>query len=482
MMTLSPSNRTPADRITRLAVFVGLCVIGLAHGCSKDDAAPVPAVSKPPPILLIAADGLEWDVMLPMLHEGRLPEMGKLIQRGCYGLLESFEPTMSPIIWTSVATGKSLDKHGIRHFVKRSQPGGPMELYSNRDRKTKAIWNIAGDFQKRVAVIGWWMTFPVEPVNGVMVAQTNTADPFELAKGGQIWKGRLMSDVPGQVYPPQRQDEIMKLLAEVEASLPELIEHIFGRFPHPQSRLEQRLWDNCLWSFRADATYLRIANVLLDDPEPYDLLAVYLGGPDVAGHRFWRYWQPELYENEPAPEQVANFGQVIEDYYVYVDQAIGELVAKLGPDVRVVVVSDHGMTPVRRWARFDPDDPPNMVVSAHHFDAPPGVIIAAGPDIRRIGIARPPAELQRSDLTTPASVMDITPTLLFLMNLPVGQDMQGCIAADLITPEFLADHPAKTVPTHDTETWIKSHQALTGKDLGHDERLEQLRSLGYIDD
>ncbi|MBH04869.1 MAG: hypothetical protein CMJ20_00960 [Phycisphaeraceae bacterium] len=452
---------------------MGLVLLVWAVGCQKDTA------PSPPPVLLVSIDGLEWDVMLPLLRDGKMSNTAKLMERGNYGLLETFEPTLSPVIWTSIATGKNPGKHGISNFAKH-QPGKPAQLFSNSDRKTKAIWNIASDYGKRVAICGWWMTFPVEPVNGVMVAQTNTIQQIHIAKGENIWKGQLIEGIPGQVYPYHRQNEMMNILWEVERSLSELTGQIFGQFSHPLSMLGERLWNNCLWCFRADATYLRITETLLDDPEPYNLTAVYFSGPDVVGHRFWRYMQPDLYDHKPTPEQVENFGMVIENYYRYMDQAIGALVARMGDQARILIVSDHGMQPINQLARFDPDDPPNDVNSAHHRNAPPGVIIAAGPGFRESNGSLSIAKLKRADLVTTATVMDITPTLLALMKLPIGEDMDGQVADNLLDPDQLHVGQRQIVGTHDTPQWVETHQALVAEDPGQDERLEQLRSLGYI--
>ena len=224
-----------------------------------------------------------------------------------------------------------------------------------------------------------------------------------------------------------------------------------------------------------------MAEALLNEPEPFDLLAVYFGGSDVVGHRFWRYMQPDLYDHPPSPEQVANFREVIQDYYAYLDGIVGRLVEQAGPHARVFVVSDHGMKPINTQARFDPDDPPADVNSAHHKAAEPGIIIAAGPDIRRMPTRIPPAVLLLSDLRLLAGVLDIAPTLLALMDIPVGQDMTGQVRTSLLEPSYAGEHPVQTVPTHDTEAWLQAHQALPGEVPDQDERLEQLRSLGYIE-
>ena len=100
-----------------------------------------------------------------------MPTIAGLIERGAPGLLETTRPTFSPIIWTSIATGKGAAQHGIRGFVRRQRGGQPRRLYNNYDRKTKAFWNILSDYGRSVAVLGWWLTYPVEPVNGLLVWQ-----------------------------------------------------------------------------------------------------------------------------------------------------------------------------------------------------------------------------------------------------------------------------------------------------------------------
>jgi predicted AlkP superfamily phosphohydrolase/phosphomutase len=122
------------------------------------------------PIFLFGVNGLEWNVMLPMIREGDLPVLARLMEAGTYGELETMSPTLSPVIWTSVVTGKLPHKHGILHFVAGNLQSGDYRLLSNRDRKTKAIWNIFSDFERTVHSFGWWMTFPAEPVSGSMVA------------------------------------------------------------------------------------------------------------------------------------------------------------------------------------------------------------------------------------------------------------------------------------------------------------------------
>jgi len=113
----------------------------------------------------------------------------RLDAAGVFGELETFIPTWSPAIWTSIVTGKVPSKHGITAFVHSPDEKGVRRLYTNRDRRSKAIWNILTDSGRSVATVGWWMTFPVEEINGVMVAQVNTSTPDAQPAGEGVWKG-----------------------------------------------------------------------------------------------------------------------------------------------------------------------------------------------------------------------------------------------------------------------------------------------------
>lgn len=431
------------------------------------------------PILLIGVDGIDWDLALPLIAEGRMPTLERLMDQGRYGFLETLTPTVSPVIWTTVATGMPKSSHGINGFADTRRPQRTA-LYDNSSRRAAALWNILTDFEKRVCVVGWWITYPAEQVNGVMVAQTNTLDQFDTRGGNVTWKGTLRPGVPGQVYPPELESDLMQILGEVETDLPRLTDDIFGRFSHPLSRLGQRLWSNCQWSFRADQTYSRIAGQLIGGEEPFDLTMVYFGGADVAGHRFFRYMNPELYDYPPTADQVTNFGGVINSYYTWLDGEIGRLIDLYPEEPTVIVVSDHGMVPVNRNRRFDPDDPPADVNSAHHPNGVPGIFITAGPFIEPLQNAVSPASLQPDDLDSAGSVYDIAPTILAMLRLPLGRDMEGRVLGELFTEAFQIDRQPRQKRTHTTEEFLLSRRSLTRKNPGEHTRIEQLQSLGYL--
>ena len=188
------------------------------------------------------------------------------------------------------------------------------------------------------------------------------------------------------------------------------------------------MWDQSRWSFRADAVYASVAQRLASSKEPFDLLAVYIGGTDVASHRFWRYAHPEDFFSPPPAQEIADFGHVIDDYYIHLDRVIAALLAASPAGTSVVIASDHGFHTVNPRGTFSVDDAPDQWNSGNHLDAPSGVFIAAGPGFVDAtpgdSLALPFA---RSSLHDVGDVYDVLPTLLALKDIPVAQDFDGTV-------------------------------------------------------
>jgi predicted AlkP superfamily pyrophosphatase or phosphodiesterase len=432
--------------------------------------------TRPVSIVLVGMDGLEWNVMRPLLREGRLPNFAKLIERGVAGKLETLEPTVSPTIWTTVATGTDREAHGILGFVdKTGEMQAEGRLYTNLDRKTKAFWNILSDYNRSVAVVGWWLTYPVEPVNGIMVAQTNTTRRDEITQGDKIWKGTLYADKQDQVWPPAMQSEILGFVDDVERDLPELVRSVLGAMPAEAGPVPRRLLEKCRWAFRADEIYRRVGLRLLRDAKELGLFSIYFGIPDVMGHRFWRYAEPERYDVPPTAAEVEMFGDYIARAYVHVDGVLGELV-NAAPGADIIVVSDHGMQDVNVHGTFADDLAVRQLRSGGHPGAPPGVFIAAGPSFTH-------QSTSLDELPTIGSVFDITPTLLAVTGVPIGRDMPGEPLEEILVDGSTGRGPFEWVDTHTPSDWHLARLSDDDSPAGLEaERLEQLRSLGYLGD
>lgn len=391
-----------------LLVVLGLLGPGALPGCGPAG----PPEAKPlARVLLVGVDGLEWSVLHPLLADGRCPNLAALMKRGSYGTLGTFIPTWSPVIWTSIATGKTLRQHGIGNFV--DEQG---REYTSSRREGRALWNIAHEYGLTTNVLGWWITWPVEPIRGLMVSATSAS-----AMADQNWKPALMDGLENQVHPPELEARVLglaRVAGSQEATMAVSRERVFGPLPKDlMSDVERDLVSQTLWSIQSDETYFRLAMDLLPD-HPADLNLIYFGGPDVAGHRFWRHLHPDRFQwAGSSPEVDAALADAIPNYYEWVDDMLGQLMSVVGDDVTVIVVSDHGMHEVGTVK------PNPRGTSGDHQDGAPGVIVAAGPGIAvQGGVDR---YLASGFLAPLGSVMDVTPTVLGLLGIPPSRDMAG---------------------------------------------------------
>ncbi|MBA3481395.1 MAG: alkaline phosphatase family protein [Pirellulales bacterium] len=128
-------------------------------------------------LLLVGWDAADWEVIQPLLDRGELPTLRRLIENGASGPLASLEPMLSPMLWTSIATGKHPHKHGIHGFTEARPDGRGIRAAASTSRTTKAIWNILSQNNLRTSAVGWYASHPAEPIRGVCVSNHYTVAP-----------------------------------------------------------------------------------------------------------------------------------------------------------------------------------------------------------------------------------------------------------------------------------------------------------------
>ena len=121
-------------------------------------------------VLLIGWDAADWQHINPLLEQGLLPGLEGLINRGVMGNLATLHPVLSPMLWNSIATGKTADKHGVLGFTEPFPSGKGIRPFASTSRKVKALWNICHQNGLRSNVVGWWASHPAEPINGCIVS------------------------------------------------------------------------------------------------------------------------------------------------------------------------------------------------------------------------------------------------------------------------------------------------------------------------
>jgi predicted AlkP superfamily phosphohydrolase/phosphomutase len=427
----------PAGRRTGVGVsFALLAVVVLVAGVQARTAAPAGAAGagSGQRVAIIGVDGCDWDKLGPMVESGRLPNFKRLMDGGAYGPLMSEPPLVSPRIWTTISTGKVADKHGIIGFV--NEGGVPV----NASMRTAApVWDIVSSFGLPVGVVGWYVTWPVEEVNGFLLSDrlhSLLRGPVQML---QSFKGRPTNE-------------------RLETFGHFTFDAGYKRYAHDELRYQQnRIVDEPLrWGYLRDAIYSRMATTLTPSYRPA-LSAFYLRGVDFVQHFFWQYSDPEPFQGV-TEEDIAAYGGVIDSYYVYTDRVLGRLLDALGDDVNVIIVSDHGFK-----ARLDLDPNRPQLTGAHDVA---GVIIAAGPAIRAAGSIHG------------ATIFDVTPTALAVMGLPVAEDMDGRALVEFIREEHLAAYPLSSIPSY--EPAVGRERGEIGSTMD-DSIKEQLKSLGYIE-
>src|SRR5690349_14711330 len=116
-------------------------------------------------LLLLGWDAADWQIIHPLLDAGRMPHLKRLVDLGVIGNLHTLQPILSPILWTSIATGKRGYLHGVHGFVEPAPDGMSLRATASTTRKCKALWNILAQAGKRCQAIGWYASHPAEIIN-----------------------------------------------------------------------------------------------------------------------------------------------------------------------------------------------------------------------------------------------------------------------------------------------------------------------------
>lgn len=407
-------------------------------------------------VWILGLDGADWDILDPMIERGELPNLAKLRSEGAYGRLRSEEPLLSPMIWTSIATGKTPDQHGVTWFMTDSPTGEKIPV-SSRNRWVRALWNIATEHQRSSTVIGWWATWPVEPIDGFLVSDYVGWHSFgvtgqEVDAPGKVWPTEAQPELLGKLPSPDDVDD--ELLLTMVDLPPDLLRFDASRGPFggPLPHLRQAI--------ATARGYTDIALHLLERRRT-DFFAVYYEGTDATMHLFTNYAPPQ--QDWVSDDDYAAFQNAIVGYWQYQDRLLGELLERRKPSTTVIVVSDHGFRTGNERLREE-EFSIELADASHMID---GVIVLNGP-----GIAAG-TQIRGAD------IYDVAPTVLHLMGLAVADDMKGEVLLSALTEEHQQQHPVQSIATYETGAWDRGDDIVIDAAAGKNME-EMLRSLGYI--
>lgn len=404
----------------------------------------------PKKILLIGWDAADWEMIDPLLESGQMPALAQLIQGGLRGNLATLQPVLSPMLWTSIATGKRADKHGICGFTEPLPDATGIGPVRSTSRKCKAIWNILTQSGLKSNIVGWFATNPAEPINGVMIT-----DQF-LRPNSKLESSETLPT--RTIHPPALAQPAANLRVPVDSLTAEDLFPFIPRLAEIDLKKDDRPQKLARQLARA-ATVQNLATALIQS-EPWNLMGVYYDAIDQFGHEFMPYHPPRI--DSVSESDFELYQDVMRGCYRFHDMMLQTLLQYVDEETTVILISDHGYECGRRrpsveQGKQDPE-------GCHR---PFGVVCLKGPD------------LKKNDRLYGASILDVTPTILTLLGLPIGTDMDG-------RPWLEAF--AKPVKPEQIFSWEGVGDDQAGLHTGHSRQdsaeaaqaIEQLVELGYI--
>jgi hypothetical protein len=402
-------------------------VVALAPRLAGTTGAPAPDYAVVPTglrVRVVAVDGLERRMAEHLVAQGRMPALEALLAAGARARLRAEPERVPAIVWTTIATGRGPEAHGIQSADARRIAGlrTPVSLDTERGafasalaaaadllrltrpqppsavlRSVKTFWNVASDKGLRVGVVNWWATWPAEAVNGHLVTDRAA---FKIEKGGPPDR---------EVHPPEAFARLVPLLDP-------------GETDHAR---------------RLDRFHVAVARQLRADAPP-DLEALYLSGLDI-------FTMQQLGE-APASDLAGLDAKLaaVRERYAVVDGLLADAAAGRGPNDVLVLVGDPG-----RLARGGARPAEGLLV------------LAGGPVV--------PGDLGE------ATARDVAPTVLHLLGLPKSRELDGRVLEAALSEEFRREHPVRLVDSYGRRPAATAARSDFDQDV-----LEQLRSLGYI--
>lgn len=400
---------------------------------------------------MIGWDAADWKVINPLMDAGHMPTLEKLVNGGVMGNLATLDPPLSPMLWTSISTGKRPYKHGIHGFTEPDPSGKGVRPAFITSRKVKALWNILNQHDLKSHVIGWWPSHPAEPINGTMISNFYQRASKPINESWPI--------APGTVHPADKQEFFAKLRihpGELTAA------HILPFVPDAANidqEKDKRM--NALAKIIADCSTIQSAATYILENEEWDFVGVYFDAIDHFCHAFMKFHPPQL---PGVPDDLYHFYKdcVISGYKFH-DMMLERLIELAGKDVTIMLISDHGFHPDHLRPLKLPKEP--AAPALEH--SPYGIVVINGPGIKK------------DERIYGASILDVTPTILTMYGLPVGADMDG----NVMINAFEGDVKPEKIPSWEE---VPGNSGQHPPDKQEDpyaarEALEQLIDLGYVE-
>jgi len=411
--------------------------------------------ARPGRVIVLGLDGVDPRVVQLLVADGRLPAFARLKAEGAFGPLQADLPLVSPVLWTTIATGRRPADHGITSFKEAGAGQDTKQPVTSTMRRARALWSIASEAGRRVALVGWWATWPPEELRGVVVSDRTCYHLlFEKGQQGQ-------EAIRDAVYPPALAERVAPMIRRPT----DIGEEEAARFISVPAEELARPFDfaddlsHFRWALATAESYAAIGEGLWSTEHP-DLLMVYIEATDSTSHLFGHLFRAEGLRGELA-EQQRRYGRAVEEMYCWADELLGRLMAAAGDDTTLVVVSDHGFK--LGALHGDPSVTRDMRRVSTRAHETAGIVGMWGRGVR------PGTAIHG------ATQLDIAPTVLTLLGLPAADDMPGRVLAGALAGVTTAPRIASY-----------EHGQATAKPAGNaggavdQQMIAHLEALGYL--
>jgi len=444
-------------------------------------------------VLVLGMDGLDPDLMRTLVARGKLPNFKRLGEEGTAGPIRTQQPTLSPLLWTSIATGKFPTEHGVLDFMVRddSDPSKRTTVTSAH-RQVEAMWDIAGRYGRTVGLVGWLASHPAEKVNGFAVSERT--EPL-----AYLYREKPLATDEGKTFPADLMQRVRALRRPSSeyghgelAPFLDITEEEFRKACTTEEFTDENRANDVRLVYAAAENFRRIGTALYRERRP-DLFCMYLEELDAVSHFCMAYrdpvtWKPlapeEIVKRVPdmdlamvreicrkvrgedpggpavvvpkekeevlsrvlemargaEPEKVRRLGRAVDAAYEHSDRILGEVMGLLDADSVLVVVSDHGFAFGAGKPPYDSSFRSRLGGASYHRDD--GFLAFFGKGVKK-GKAFPEYDSRRPG--TGARLVDVCPTVLALLGFPKAKDMPGRVLAEA----FDLDLSTGTVPTYE---------------------------------
>jgi predicted AlkP superfamily phosphohydrolase/phosphomutase len=394
-----------------LPVFVFL----LATATLRAQTADTPAdKTKPRPhVVVVGVNGMELDVIRPLLLQGKMPNLERIVNNGAYGKLRTVSAPNCPRVYSTIFTSTKPDEHGVTGFL----VGG---ITANTNMlKEEPIWSVLSKNEVTVGMANVPATFPVMPVNGYMISGMLTRG--KNCEDGVLCAPKLSEVMGGDaVYPKSLQPELLKNVGDFYIDC-ERMPGAADLRGHEKEFIDT--WLTKVQLIRDEQT--KLFDYLLTK-HPTDFTMLGQSCEDRTGH--WLY--PIAPYNAGYNASINSVRvEAFPDQYIAFDKVLGSILQHVDENTYVIIISDHGIKPLREFENKDPHahmdhEKTTPVIAKHDFadgDDVPGSFFAMGPGIKH------DSRLMGFE----ASVYDVTPTILHIYGIAQPKQMHGRVLTEI---------------------------------------------------